>query len=214
MTQWLDVSIDTGLVQLEFPLSSEPALGEWKIYVARTETADPEIKTFKIEKYVLPRFQVTISNTPKVLQDAENIEYTICAKYSYGKPVKGDLNVTIEATKAYGPRIREWDAKKTYNFTKKLDSADGCYKLKVTGKELELDLDLTRKLTVKANLKEAGVNETESAEVTQDIEQNAIKIETISKNYLKIGIPSVFKVRLLKDFDPSSITTYYVTFYR
>lgn len=37
---------------------------------------------FEVKKYVLPRFQVTVTSPGYILADAENVTWNICAKYA------------------------------------------------------------------------------------------------------------------------------------
>lgn len=88
-----------GVVSEELQLSSYPVLGDWYI----TAEAMGEIKKYKFEvaEYVLPKFDVTI-DTPKhqYFQDGK-IRATIRTKYTYGKPVKGEVTVAVYP-KTYG----------------------------------------------------------------------------------------------------------------
>lgn len=67
--------------------------GAWKIKVEKKKSLPQLIHTttFEVRKYVLPRFQVTINSPRYILADAHNVTWTVCASYSYGKPVRGTL---------------------------------------------------------------------------------------------------------------------------
>lgn len=87
------------MVSDELQLSSYPVLGTWTI----TIEAMGEVKKHKFEvaEYVLPKFDVTI-DTPKhqYFQDGK-VRATIRTKYTYGKPVKGEVTVSMYP-KTYG----------------------------------------------------------------------------------------------------------------
>lgn len=56
--------------------------GTWKIKVEKRRSQPQLIHTtvFEVKKYVLPRFQVTITSPGYILADAENVTWNICAK--------------------------------------------------------------------------------------------------------------------------------------
>lgn len=56
--------------------------GTWKIKVEKRRSQPQLIHTtvFEVKKYVLPRFQVTITTPGYILADAENVTWNICAK--------------------------------------------------------------------------------------------------------------------------------------
>ncbi|MFC1946524.1 alpha-2-macroglobulin family protein [Chloroflexota bacterium] len=85
-------TVDYGLVTLDLPISSEPNMGVWKL-TAVTEKAKTQID-IRVEEYVLPKYEV-IAELPKewFLVD-EEITGVIAAEYSFGKPVKGELEIT------------------------------------------------------------------------------------------------------------------------
>ncbi|XP_041375396.1 pregnancy zone protein-like [Gigantopelta aegis] len=86
--QWLNVLSD-GLASFNYPMPKEPKLGEWTIEV--TVDGETTTQTFKVEKYVLPKFDVTITPPVYILANADVIEGEVCASYTYGKPVNGYL---------------------------------------------------------------------------------------------------------------------------
>ncbi|ESO98655.1 hypothetical protein LOTGIDRAFT_238975 [Lottia gigantea] len=90
--QWLDVQSE-GLTSLDFQLAREPLLGVWKIEA--TIDGDLTTQTFKVDEYVLPKFEVTINPPKFLLSNSSTVEGEICAKYTYGKPVRGRLEAEI-----------------------------------------------------------------------------------------------------------------------
>ncbi|XP_020282986.1 CD109 antigen-like isoform X2 [Pseudomyrmex gracilis] len=90
--QWNRPSVTHGIFSSELELSQSPILGNWKI-VATVGDQTFE-KDFEVAEYVLPNFEVTI-DSPKHVQFKESkIVTTIHAKYTYGKPVKGEATIT------------------------------------------------------------------------------------------------------------------------
>ncbi len=85
------ISDDYGMASLTMPLSTEPNLGVWKVtarYGEQTAQVDA-----RVERYTLPRYEIDVT-LPKdwVLAD-ELIEGAISAEYSFGKPVRGEVEI-------------------------------------------------------------------------------------------------------------------------
>ncbi|XP_074100031.1 CD109 antigen isoform X1 [Cotesia typhae] len=90
--QWNRPPIIRGIFSGELTLSESPVLGDWKI-VANVGDQTFE-KEFQVAEYVLPKFEVAI-NAPKHATFKEGkIVATVSAKYTYGKPVKGEATIT------------------------------------------------------------------------------------------------------------------------
>ena len=84
-------SDDYGMATVTMPLSTEPNLGVWKVTAEYGEqSAQVDVR---VEQYVLPKYEVNVE-LPKgwVLAD-EKIEGTVSAEYSFGKPVRGELEI-------------------------------------------------------------------------------------------------------------------------
>ncbi|XP_029178168.1 CD109 antigen-like isoform X2 [Nylanderia fulva] len=90
--QWTRPSVAHGIFSSELELSHSPVLGNWKI-IANVGDQTFE-KEFEVAEYVLPNFEVTI-DSPKHVQFKESkVTATVHAKYTYGKPVKGEATIT------------------------------------------------------------------------------------------------------------------------
>jgi CD109 antigen len=80
-----------GMATVDMPLSNEPNLGVWKItglLGKRKTTLD-----FRVEKYVLPKYEVKLKPAKEWALASEKITGTVSAEYSYGKPVSGELEL-------------------------------------------------------------------------------------------------------------------------
>jgi len=87
-----------GMAGTDLPLSSEPNLGVWKATaLAGKRRAQLD---FRVERYVLPKYEVKVNLAKGWALASEPIAGTIAAEYSYGKPVSGE--VEIVATRYVG----------------------------------------------------------------------------------------------------------------
>ncbi|XP_041375995.1 CD109 antigen-like isoform X3 [Gigantopelta aegis] len=85
---------DTGVISWDYQLSDQPPLGTWKV-LAKNEGGEFE-KTFKVDKYVLPRFEVTVTAIPAfIVRSNPQVTFQVNAKYTYGKAVQGLYKITV-----------------------------------------------------------------------------------------------------------------------
>ncbi|XP_046398811.1 alpha-2-macroglobulin-like protein 1 isoform X2 [Ischnura elegans] len=200
MAQWLRVPTELGLAQLTFQLSPEPVLGNWVIKVQRSKNQTLETQTFEVKEYVLPKFEVTINPPSYVLADTESITWQICAKYSYGKPVKGKLEVLAEPIVPYwrhhGQELRK--VNKKYE----LNEQDGCANFSVAGKEIGLgSYEIAPdEISVNASVTELGTEVTQSSENKISVNSRALKMKFLPycSKYFKPGLPYKGKVKVMK----------------
>lgn len=83
---------DFGMAALDLPLSTEPNLGVWKIK-AQAVGSETELDV-RVEEYVLPKYQVTIELPRDWYLAGEQIEGTVKAEYTFGKPVEGEIEIS------------------------------------------------------------------------------------------------------------------------
>ncbi|XP_064343013.1 CD109 antigen isoform X2 [Camelus dromedarius] len=91
--QWLSEQSDLGVVSKTFQLSSHPVLGDWSIQVQVNDQT--YYQSFQVSEYVLPKFEVALEIPLYCSLNAKSLNGTITAKYTYGKPVKGDVTLTF-----------------------------------------------------------------------------------------------------------------------
>ncbi|XP_056260669.1 CD109 antigen [Seriola aureovittata] len=92
LRQWLSVDGVLGVVSKEFQLSENPPLGEWTIVTGVNGVSSG--KHFNVAHYVLPKFEVVI-DAPDVIYHKDSLHGSVTAKYLYGKPVQGRMNITF-----------------------------------------------------------------------------------------------------------------------
>ncbi|MGI5835835.1 MAG: alpha-2-macroglobulin family protein [Chloroflexota bacterium] len=89
---------DYGMASLDLPLSAEPNFGVWKVTAkSGTRTAELDVR---VERYVLPKYEVKVETAKEWVLAGEPITGTVGAEYSFGKSVKGE--VEISATRYVG----------------------------------------------------------------------------------------------------------------
>lgn len=76
-----------GMSGIDFPISDDPNLGVWKVRVLRNGKIINQLD-FRVERYVLPKFEVKISSRDWILPN-ESLKGYIEARYVFGKPVRG-----------------------------------------------------------------------------------------------------------------------------
>ncbi|XP_049951328.1 CD109 antigen-like isoform X5 [Schistocerca serialis cubense] len=91
--QWRRALTTKGVFSGELQLSESPVLGDWNIVVNVLDQTFS--KTFQVAEYVLPKFEVTIDVPPYVTFKNSKVAAVVHAKYTYGKPVKGEATVTM-----------------------------------------------------------------------------------------------------------------------
>ncbi|XP_038058113.1 C3 and PZP-like alpha-2-macroglobulin domain-containing protein 8 isoform X2 [Patiria miniata] len=94
MIQWRKLQpMCCGIINTSFPLSDQPMLGEWSVYAeVQGHTYN---KTFEVQKYVLPRFEVIIEPPSYIADVTKCSQATVRARYIFGKPVRGKMSVNM-----------------------------------------------------------------------------------------------------------------------
>ncbi len=91
--QYDNVKLLKGVCENELQLSDLPVMGVWKIHV-KVDDGDDVTKEFEVDEYVLPKYEVIVDSNPHVTFKDGKILATVRAKYTYGKPVKGQATVS------------------------------------------------------------------------------------------------------------------------
>ncbi|XP_049582718.1 alpha-2-macroglobulin-like [Syngnathus scovelli] len=91
--QWLNKTSDSAILQLSYPLNSEAREGVYQVIVSVGE--DRLYHSFKVEKYVLPKFETKINGPDEVAIVEDDITIEVCSKYTYGQPVPGSVKLKV-----------------------------------------------------------------------------------------------------------------------
>ncbi|XP_017887917.1 pregnancy zone protein-like isoform X2 [Ceratina calcarata] len=201
VAEWRNVNTENGLVQLKFPLSPEPSSGTWNIKVEKIAAVPGLIHTtkFEVDKYVLPRFQITINSPEYILMDAQDMTWNICVRYTYGKPVKGTLLLKLT------PQTPSWERKPhlpAIRYETEFDKPDGCTDFVLSGTVLGLahwQADPNNVVLV-AEFTEAGTGVVETTISRTVVMHEALKLEfeNYTPKYFKLGLPYHGKLRVLQ----------------
>uniref|UniRef100_A0A671V1T9 Alpha-2-macroglobulin domain-containing protein n=1 Tax=Sparus aurata TaxID=8175 RepID=A0A671V1T9_SPAAU len=100
--QWLNITSNGKILQLSHSLNSEAREGTYRVTLWINRHIIEQ--NFKVEKYVLPKFDVKINVPDEISLGQDVIKVEVCAKYTYGQPVPGtvDLEMCRPLTHFYG----------------------------------------------------------------------------------------------------------------
>ncbi|XP_007484264.1 CD109 antigen [Monodelphis domestica] len=116
--QWLDEQGDLGVISKTFRLSSNPIVGDWSIQ-ARVN-GQTYYQSFQVLEYVLPKFEVTLQTPLYHSLNYKSLNGTVNAKYTYGKPVKGDVTLIFVPLSIWGIKktiTKHFEINGSANFT-------------------------------------------------------------------------------------------------
>ncbi|XP_076081497.1 CD109 antigen-like isoform X1 [Mytilus galloprovincialis] len=203
--QWRNVSHDSGVYTGSMVMTDNPVLGDWTIKTSSHEVSSN--RTVMVDRYVLPKFEVTVHLPSFVLTNASQVQGIIEAKYSYGKPVSG--NVEIEANLRYSYSLWNYQGSKAiirlYNIT---IGSDGKARF-VIPIRTSFGISTGQYLVVKANVTETLTDITFSSSEEVPFRDQAIKILFLptTKTTFKPGLPYKIDAQLT-DIDGTPITSY------
>ncbi|NWX36500.1 OVOS protein, partial [Notiomystis cincta] len=134
--QWLEVTSNHGITQLSFPLIAEPMLGSYQITV-ETKSGDKEYQSFRVEEYVLPKFEVKTTGPKTISFFDEEVRMNVCASYTYGQPVQGNAQIIVCQQHFYSPLCKQ-NQKKACEAVTGLLGKDGCLNTVISIKKFQL----------------------------------------------------------------------------
>uniref|UniRef100_A0A3Q1C540 Alpha-2-macroglobulin-like n=1 Tax=Amphiprion ocellaris TaxID=80972 RepID=A0A3Q1C540_AMPOC len=116
--QWLNKTSAGKILQLSYSLNSEAHEGLYNVIV-KTDGKTTH-HSFKVKKYVLPKFDVQINTFDEISIAQSEITADVCATYTYGQPVPGNAELTKVINNKYemvlvqGVHISQHDALGVY----------------------------------------------------------------------------------------------------
>ena len=211
MAQWRDQPLRKGIIQVSYTLDEEPNLGKWKIMAKYGENGTVEGKSmFEVNEVTLPSFEVTLDGLQVVLKDSVEETFEVCAKYTHGANVKGQVNVTISTKYKTG---NYWRAPKKTVAVNRLVDIDGCTEVTLNETEVQTLTEKSTPLTIVAVVKEEATGEKQGAS-KEDIEvkNTAFKIEagTSPDEHILTGFPYVGQMKVV-DHEGQSVSNTQIT---
>lgn len=182
--QWTKVQSTTGVFSSELVLSSAPVLGIWTITCkAFGETVSKDIE---VAEYVLPKFEVTVDAYRHSTFKDGKITATIRSKYTYGKPVKGELTVSFTPTFFEGSFSPNLIARKTVP----LDGKETVEVDLVTELGISKDQQYERDVIIEAIVEETLTGKKHNGTATVSLHKTNYKIRmTNEEESYKPGLP-------------------------
>lgn len=139
--QWRDIPINRGIAAADFLLADEPNLGDWTVHV--DVKGQNFSKPFTVAEYSLPTFEVHIELPNYATYNESDIVVTVKAMYTYGKPVKGEVTLTV------APRTR-------YNYLSVRPYESTQVKTKIDG-YIDIQMNLLQDLQLKTDFFEREI---------------------------------------------------------
>ncbi|XP_078507513.1 alpha-2-macroglobulin-like [Lissotriton helveticus] len=189
--QWRDIVTEGGLVQLSFHLASEPLQGTYKVGVQRKRGSTVE-HAFSVEEYVLPKFEVNVEMPKSITIMDEHLEVNVCAKYTYGKPVHGNLTVSVcrKYRQSYSNCYGKESEAVCEEYSREVDNK-GCFHEVVSTKIFQMKRSgYDDKIHVTAIMVEEGTEVEISGEASSEIGTTITNVKFLHADpYFKKGLP-------------------------
>jgi len=203
--QWRNVSLAEGMVQKEFELFEGAPLGTYIIQLYEEKNGhESKISTtnFKVEEYVLPRFEVNIIPPTSIVKGEESSEWKVCAKYTHGAVVKGKVQAYF-----WSPRQYSWRRVKPPIYVNKTATTENdCAIFQLSADDLEtMKSKEKNRVNLDVTFIEDGTDETQTASFApngNNLVDNEIKIHFAdsSKRFNIGGFPYTGKIQV-EDYD-------------
>ncbi|XP_012946903.1 CD109 antigen [Aplysia californica] len=173
----------SGVVEGQLVLSDQPIFGQWSLFVELNETRDHTTQYFDVADYQLPRFEVTVELPPYGLTRETTLSGTVKAKYTFGQPVKGMVELHL------GPNQGPDFCGKPLKTTQVAFEIDGEAKFRVPTSDIQRAVSLYNGVDVRvtALVKEAATGVRLNGSSVIKYHSNEFKIEFLENT------PSVFK---------------------
>ncbi|XP_068236577.1 alpha-1-inhibitor 3-like isoform X6 [Palaemon carinicauda] len=189
IVQWNNVENESGLVHLSFKLSDEPEEGKYRISVQPHDGSNTVSQVFEIKEYVLPRFEVKITNPKYILGTDTSFVLNVCAKYTYGQPVKGNLTLQVNNGGLRGSEVK-------HSVQEKIS---GCKDITLLSEDVGVNdrYHSAYRLSTTATITEDGTGEEFVATSEIAIKRTALTFQPVGKEvYIKPNLPFTGKVRV------------------
>lgn len=209
--QWLNLKPKKGIIDLSYSLDSEAPLGAYTIISPHAR------QDFHVAEYVIPTFEVTVQLPPVITILEETFPLKICGRYTFGKPVQGQITAKLcrEAICYYW--MRQFCPVDICTDYKGQTDKNGCLEVNVSTEPYMLrSYDYQLNFDAHASLVENGtgvaINGTGSCRISAKIASVAFDDTEMSDSYYKTGLRYKAKMILESaDGSPMKSQTLYLT---
>ncbi|CAH8429710.1 unnamed protein product [Schistosoma turkestanicum] len=91
--QWFNLSPQQ-VINLNYPLLNNAKEGKWRLRAIVRNHFKENIE-FTVKKYSLPKFIVSLTAPSAVNFESQYVQYSVCAKYTNGPPLKGNAQTIL-----------------------------------------------------------------------------------------------------------------------
>ncbi|XP_069174260.1 alpha-1-inhibitor 3-like [Procambarus clarkii] len=194
VAQWSEVDNTGGLVHLSFQLADDPEQGTYTIHVDSAQ--GKHLKTFDVKYYVLPRFEVKVTANKYVLVADRHFNFTVCARYTFGQPVKGSVRLEVNNARR----------KKCFVSIVKNGTISECREFVMSTSDLQLMDCQVYSVHAVARVTEEGTGVELTGEATLPVSRTQVTLTPVYQDkYMKPYLPFTLQVRAeLPDKSPAS----------
>ncbi|KAJ7316367.1 hypothetical protein JRQ81_002529 [Phrynocephalus forsythii] len=197
--QWVDVEPHHGILDLTFPLASEAALGTYTIKLGDSSSSMRHTVggEFTVEEYERHKFEVLFEIPSLVTSFDEEIQVRVCGKYTYGKPVQGNvyLSLTRDIAYIFQEAVDETLPKVYREYTGQADKT-GCSTFTINGTDINLlQKGYSQYVRFTAEMEEKGTGVKNAGATEMFIAMKGVKVEFGKLNqFYKQGFPYTGKM--------------------
>nr|BAR45599.1 thioester-containing protein 2 [Epanerchodus sp. RS-2014] len=170
--QWRRVFTTKGVFSGSLQLSDQPVLGNWNITVFVSD--QQYTKSFTVMEYVLPTYEVTVQLPPYATFNDTSVVATVTARYTYGKPVKGELTLVM-SPKVHSPVIQAW----VIPPVRKLATIDGVADVSLDLSHFRFEDDFQRDIRVEAIVRETLTGQRQNSSAILSLYSHRVKLDLI-----------------------------------
>ncbi|XP_073541273.1 alpha-2-macroglobulin-like protein 1 [Phyllobates terribilis] len=201
--QWLNLKPQNGIIDLFFSLDFEAPLGAYTIIAPHAR------EDFHVAEYVIPTFEVTVDLPSVVTLLEKTFPVKTCGRYTFGKPVQGEITATIcrEAICYYW--MRSSCPKDICTEYKGQTEKNGCIEVEVSTESYNLrsynyQLTFDAKATLVENGTGVEMTGTGSCRISAKIATVILDDKELLDSYYKMGLRYKTKM-ILESADGSTM---------
>ncbi|KAM3913964.1 alpha-2-macroglobulin-like protein 1 [Leptodactylus fuscus] len=209
--QWFDLKPKQGMIDISYPLDSEAQPGAYTIITPHAR------QDFHVAEFVLPTFEVVVHLPPVVTLLDKMFVMKACGKYTFGKPVQGNITATLCRKAICYYWMRNRCPKDICTEYKGHTNKRGCFEVDVSTEPYNMrSYDYQLNFDAHATLVENGtgveMNGTASCSISARIATVTFDDTELSDSYYKSALRYMSKLILKSpDGSPMKSQTLYMT---